>query len=90
MFEDAFESVDRELTFSERVLADAAPQQLAVVLEGMRTSSTARQIEEQMAECGPEGPMAIAVALRPGMSPEDAVLLAKQARDILSKARSPD
>jgi hypothetical protein len=45
---------------------------------------------QMAAESGPEGPIAIAIALRAGMSPEEVVLFAEQAREMLRREGLPD
>lgn len=82
-FDAAFESIDRELTYCEGVLAHATPEQLGATLESMRTSPHGRALTELSEELGAEAAMAFAIALRSGMGASYATAFARQASRML-------
>jgi hypothetical protein len=65
-FEAIFESIDRELRFCEGILAKATPQQLAPVLESMRTSPRASALTELLDELGADTPQPIGLSTATG------------------------
>jgi AbiV family abortive infection protein len=86
-FEAIFESIDRELRFCEGILAKATPQQLAPVLESMRTSPRASALTELLDELGAEAGLAFAISLRAGMNADDALAFAKEAGHLFAHLR---
>jgi hypothetical protein len=69
------------------ILAKATPQQLAPVLESMRTSPRASALTELLDELGAEAGLAFAISLRAGMNADDALAFAKEAGHLFAHLR---
>ncbi|WP_100522617.1 AbiV family abortive infection protein [Mycobacteroides abscessus] len=79
MFDDSFDSIDRELRYCESVLAKSSPNQLAQVLESMRTSPERSLVAECIEKHGQEAGMAFVIAIRSGMPTDQAIAFAQRA-----------
>jgi AbiV family abortive infection protein len=86
-FEATFNSIDRELRFCEKMLANATPESLRKVFESMRASPRGSALAKCCEKFGAEAGTAFAISLRSGMNLDEAMTFAQNAGEIFAGLR---
>jgi hypothetical protein len=79
--------IEGELEFCESVLARANPTEFAAVLESMKTSETAEELRTVLKSGGTEASMAFVIAAQVGLSKDEALAFAREARHLFGHLR---
>jgi AbiV family abortive infection protein len=83
-FDSAFESINRELQYCERVLGDAKPEQLATAFDSLRTK--ADELAPYIESLSTEAKMALVIGMRTGMSQDEAIEFAKATDSVFARS----
>lgn len=83
-FDSAFESIDRELQYCERILGNAKPEQLSVTFDSLRAKAV-DGLAPFIESLSPEALMAVVIGVRTGMPQDEAIELARAMDSVFAR-----